>query len=170
VSAYVHRLRTGEGQLVDTSLLEAGVMQTFWQSAIFLGSGREIGPLGSAHPLTAPYQAFETQDGWITIGGSNQTNFARLTQVLEAPELLADPRFSENKARMANLPALVELLTERFKRRPSAVWLAALAEVGVPATAVRRCRNARGSADAGAGHVGPDATRNVGQHGSDRHR
>jgi crotonobetainyl-CoA:carnitine CoA-transferase CaiB-like acyl-CoA transferase len=133
VSAYLHRLRTGEGQLVDTSLLEAGVMQTFWQSAIFLGSGREIGPLGSAHPLTAPYQAFETKDGWITIGGSNQTNFARLLQVLEAPELLADPRFADNKARMANLPALVEHLTERFKRKPSAAWLAAMAAVGVPA-------------------------------------
>ena len=133
VSAYVHRLRTGQGQLVDTSLLEAGVMQTFWQSAIFLGSGREIGPLGSAHPLTAPYQAFETQDGWITIGGSNQVNFARLAQVLEAPELLADVRFLDNKARMANLPALVDVLTKRFKRKPSATWLAALSAVGVPA-------------------------------------
>jgi crotonobetainyl-CoA:carnitine CoA-transferase CaiB-like acyl-CoA transferase len=133
VSAYVHRLRTGKGQLVDTSLLEAGVMQTFWQSAIFLGSGREIGALGSAHPLTAPYQAFETQDGWITVGGSNQTNFARLTQVLEVPELLADTRFCDNKARMANLPALVELLTQRFKCRPAAAWLAALAAVGIPA-------------------------------------
>jgi crotonobetainyl-CoA:carnitine CoA-transferase CaiB-like acyl-CoA transferase len=133
VSAYIHRLRTGQGQLVDTSLLEAGVMQTFWQSAIFLGSGQEIGPLGSAHPMTAPYQAFQTQDGWITIGGSNQTNFVRLTQVLELPELLADPRFGDNKARMANLPVLVGLLTERFKRKPSAVWLSALAEVGMPA-------------------------------------
>jgi crotonobetainyl-CoA:carnitine CoA-transferase CaiB-like acyl-CoA transferase len=133
VSAYIHRLRTGQGQLVDTSLLEAGVMQTFWQSAIFLGSGQEIGPLGSAHPMTAPYQAFQTQDGWITIGGSNQTNFVRLTQVLELPELLADPRFGDNKARMANLPVLVGLLTERFKRKPSAVWLSALAAVGVPA-------------------------------------
>jgi len=133
VSAYVHRLRTGQGQLVDTSLLEAGVMQTFWQSAIFLGSGREIGPLGSAHPLTAPYQAFETQDGWITIGGSNQVNFVRLARVLEAPELLADVRFIDNEARMANLPALVDVLTERFKRKPSATWLAALSAVGVPA-------------------------------------
>jgi crotonobetainyl-CoA:carnitine CoA-transferase CaiB-like acyl-CoA transferase len=133
VSAYIHRLRTGQGQLVDTSLLEAGVMQTYWQSAIFLGSGREIGPLGSAHPMTAPYQAFETQDGWITIGGSNQTNFVRLTQVLDAPELLTDPRFGDNKARMANLPALVGLLTDRFKRKPSAVWLSALAAVGMPA-------------------------------------
>ena len=133
VSAYVHLLRTGEGQLVDTSLLEAGVMQTFWQSAIFLGSGVEIGPLGSAHPMTAPYQAFETADGWITVGASNQVNYLRLVQVLDAPELATDPRFADNKARMANLPALVGELTLRFGRKPSAAWLAALDAVGVPA-------------------------------------
>ncbi|TMH06679.1 MAG: CoA transferase [Betaproteobacteria bacterium] len=133
VSAYVHRLRTGKGQLVDTSLLEAGVMQTFWQSAIFLGSGVEIGALGSAHPLTAPYQAFETQDGWITVGASNQVNYVRLIQVLEAPELLADERFGDNASRMANLPALVDRLTGHFKRKPSSEWLAALGAAGVPA-------------------------------------
>jgi crotonobetainyl-CoA:carnitine CoA-transferase CaiB-like acyl-CoA transferase len=133
VVAYVHRLRTGQGQMVDTSLLEAGVMQTFWQSAIFLGSGKEIGPLGSAHPLTAPHQAFATQDGWITLGASNQSNYERLTQVLEAPELLADERFRDNASRMANLGALVELIALRFKRRPSSEWLSALAAAGVPA-------------------------------------
>jgi crotonobetainyl-CoA:carnitine CoA-transferase CaiB-like acyl-CoA transferase len=133
VSAYVHRLRTGEGQLVDTSLLEAGVMQTFWQSAIFLGSGRELGALGSAHPLTAPYQAFETADGWITIGGSNQANFLRLLDVLGLPELAADPRFADNAARMANLDALVDVLTTRFKTLPSSDWLSALDRAGVPA-------------------------------------
>jgi crotonobetainyl-CoA:carnitine CoA-transferase CaiB-like acyl-CoA transferase len=137
VSAYVHLLRSGEGQLVDTSLLEAGVMQTFWQSAIFIGSGREIGPLGSAHPMTAPYQAFETGDGWITVGASNQVNYVRLTQVLEAPELRDDPRFADNKLRMANLEALVDELTSRFKRKPSAAWLAALDAAGVPAGAVK---------------------------------
>jgi crotonobetainyl-CoA:carnitine CoA-transferase CaiB-like acyl-CoA transferase len=137
VSAYVHLLKTGEGQLVDTSLLEAGVMQTFWQSAIFIGSGREIGPLGSAHPMTAPYQAFETGDGWITVGASNQVNYVRLTQVLEAPELRDDPRFADNKLRMANLQALVDELTLRFKRKPSAAWLDALDAVGVPAGPVK---------------------------------
>ncbi|HEV7412212.1 MAG TPA: CoA transferase [Casimicrobiaceae bacterium] len=137
VSAYVHLLKSGEGQLVDTSLLEAGVMQTFWQSAIFIGSGREIGPLGSAHPMTAPYQAFETGDGWITVGASNQVNYVRLTQVLEAPELRDDPRFADNKLRMANLEALVDELTLRFKRKPSAAWLAALDAVGVPAGPVK---------------------------------
>jgi len=137
VSAYVHLQKSGEGQRVDTSLLEAGVMQTFWQSAIFLGSGREIGPLGSAHPMTAPYQAFETGDGWITVGASNQVNYVRLTQVLEAPELRDDPRFADNKLRMANLEALVGELTARFKRKPSAAWLAALDAAGVPAGPVK---------------------------------
>ncbi|HEY2862541.1 MAG TPA: CoA transferase [Casimicrobiaceae bacterium] len=137
VSAYVHLLRSGEGQLIDTSLLEAGVMQTFWQSAIFLGSGREIGPLGSAHPMTAPYQAFETADGWITVGASNQINYVRLTQVLEAPELRDDPRFADNKLRMANLEALVDELTLRFRRKPSAAWLGALDAAGVPAGPVQ---------------------------------
>jgi crotonobetainyl-CoA:carnitine CoA-transferase CaiB-like acyl-CoA transferase len=133
VSAYVHRLRTGVGQLVDTSLLEAGVMQTFWQTAILEGGGGEIGALGSAHPLTAPYQAFETRDGWITVGGSNQTNYVRLTEVLDAPELRDDPRFRDNAARMANLGALVDLLTQRFRSKTSAEWLALLDAAGVPA-------------------------------------
>ena len=133
VSAYVNRLRTGVGQMVDTSLLEAGVMQTFWQTAILEGGGGEIGALGSAHPLTAPYQAFETRDGWITVGGSNQTNYARLTEVLGVPELRDDIRFRDNAARMANLAALVDVLTQRFRGKTSGEWLALLDAADVPA-------------------------------------
>jgi crotonobetainyl-CoA:carnitine CoA-transferase CaiB-like acyl-CoA transferase len=133
VSAYVHRLRTGEGQMVDTSLLEAGVMQTYWQTAILEGGGGEIGALGSAHPLTAPYQAFETSDGWITVGGSNQANYVRLTEVLGAQELRDDVRFRDNAARMANLPALTATLTRRFRGKSSAQWLSMLDAAGVPA-------------------------------------
>ena len=133
VSAYVHRLRTGEGQFVDTSLLEAGIMQTSWQTAIFLGSGRVPGALGSAHPLTAPYQAFETEDGWITLGASNQVNYERVCRMLQAPELIDDPRFRDNAKRMAHLAELVAILSEHFRTRRSAEWLALLDEAGVPA-------------------------------------
>ena len=49
--------------------------------------------MGSAHPLNAPYQAFETKDGWINVGAANQRNWERLCEVMEAPELAADPRF-----------------------------------------------------------------------------
>ena len=133
LAAYVHRLKTGEGQRVDTSLFEAGIVQTYWQSAIALATGQAPGPLGSAHPLTAPYQAFETADGWITIGAANQANWLRLTEALEASPLRDDPRFATNDARMANLPALVAALTPLFKRRTTANWLERLEAAAVPA-------------------------------------
>ena len=71
------------------------------------------------------------------VGASNQVNYVRLTQVLEAPELRDDPRFADNKLRMANLDALVDELTLRFRRKPSAAWLEALDAAGVPAGAVK---------------------------------
>ena len=133
LAAYLERFRSGRGQLVDTSLFEAGVTQTFWQSAIALATGRSPGPLGSAHPLAAPYQAFQTSDGWITVGGSSPTAWARLTEALGLPEMQADPRFARNEDRMAHLDELLELLAPRFLAESSAVWLARLEEAGVPA-------------------------------------
>src|SRR5215467_1122302 len=133
LAAYVHRLKTGEGQRVDTSLFEAGIVQTYWQSAIALATGHAPGPLGSAHPLNAPYQAFETADGWITIGAANQANWVRLTEALETSALRDDPRFATNDARMANLPALVAALTSPFMQQTTAHWLERLEAAGVPA-------------------------------------
>jgi crotonobetainyl-CoA:carnitine CoA-transferase CaiB-like acyl-CoA transferase len=133
LAAYVHRLKTGEGQLVDTSLLEAGVTTTYWQSAICLATGKSPGAIGSAHPLSAPYQAVQTQDGWINIGAANQSNWKRLVEVIEQPELAGDPRFTDNAARMQNLPALIEILTGRFRTRTTSDWLARLEAAGVPA-------------------------------------
>lgn len=133
LAAYVHRLKTGRGQLVDTSLLEAGIVQTYWQSAIAFATGVAPEAMGSAHPLNAPYQAFETADSWIVVGGATQPNWLRLVEALEAPALAADPRFRENKDRMANLAALQATLTPLFKRRTTAQWLDLLERVGIPA-------------------------------------
>ena len=72
LSAYIHRLRTGEGQLVDTSLMEAGMAYTFWESSVYFSTGQVPGPLGSAHRLSAPYQALRTKDGYLNIGGATQ--------------------------------------------------------------------------------------------------
>ena len=77
LAAIIHRNKTGEGQKVDTSLFEAGIVHTYWQSAIAGATGESPGPLGSAHPLTAPYQAFKTKDKWITIGASNQNTWLK---------------------------------------------------------------------------------------------
>ena len=133
VSAYVHRLKTGEGQLVDTSLMEAAVQQTYWHAATFFATGVAPGPTGSAHILTAPYQAFPTADGWINVGGANQSNWERIARMLGAPELIDDPRFRSNTDRMANLPALAQMLGALFKRRTTAEWLAELDAAGIPA-------------------------------------
>jgi crotonobetainyl-CoA:carnitine CoA-transferase CaiB-like acyl-CoA transferase len=133
LAAYVHRLRTGLGQRVDTSLFEAGIVHTYWQSAIRLATGAPPAPMGSAHPLNAPYQAFATADGWINIGAANQANWLRLVGVLEAPGLADDPRFADNAARMRNLPALVEAFAPPLRRRTTAEWLGRLEAAGVPA-------------------------------------
>ena len=132
VSAYVHRLKTGRGQLVDTSLYEAGIQQTYWQSAIYFATGAAPGPSGSAHILSAPYQAFRAADGWLTIGGANQANWERLARVLGAPEWLADERFRTNGDRMKNLADLTPLINEKLKRRPVREWISALEAEGVP--------------------------------------
>ena len=132
VAAYVHRLKTGAGQLVDTSLFEAGIHQTFWHAAIYFATGESLGPSGSAHILSAPYQAFKAADGWLTIGGANQANWERMVRVLNAPEWLADARFASNSERMKNLQALVPLMNERIGKRKLAELLAALEAAGVP--------------------------------------
>jgi crotonobetainyl-CoA:carnitine CoA-transferase CaiB-like acyl-CoA transferase len=133
LAAYTHRLKTGEGQTVDTSLFEAGIVHTYWQSAICLATGVSPGAMGSAHPLNAPYQAFPTADGWINLGAANQKNWEKLCDVIGAAALKADPRFRANGDRMANLDALTKLLDEKFRTRPTAQWLEILEAAGVPA-------------------------------------
>ena len=132
LAAYVHRLKTGEGQLVDTSLFEAGIQQTYWQAAMYVATGVPPGPSGSAHILSAPYQAFRAADGWLTIGGANQPNWERLVRVLGAPEWLEDPRFSSNAERMKNLDALTEIMSARLRTWKIKDLIAALEAVGVP--------------------------------------
>jgi crotonobetainyl-CoA:carnitine CoA-transferase CaiB-like acyl-CoA transferase len=133
VSAYVHKLKTGQGQIVDTSLTDAALQQTAWHAAVWFASGRSPGPTGSAHLLTAPYQAFEASDGWINIGGANQTNWERIADVLKHPEWRDDPRFKTNSDRMANLEALSTLMNSVLRTANRADWLRAFDAAGVPA-------------------------------------
>lgn len=133
LSAYAHRLKTGIGQRVETSLMEAALHQTTWHAAAWFATGVSPGPLGSSHLLTAPYQAFKTADGYINIGGANQRNWARLCEVLDAPQWKDDARFATNAARMTNLPELVRLIEDKLGAQPSAYWLEKLDALGVPA-------------------------------------
>jgi crotonobetainyl-CoA:carnitine CoA-transferase CaiB-like acyl-CoA transferase len=132
VAALLSRATTGRGQLVETSLMEAAIQQTTWQSALFFATGANATPTGSAHFLTAPYQAFATQDGWINVGGANQANWERIATVIGRPELIADPRFRSNGDRVRNREALTPLVAEKLRERPSAHWIRELEAAGVP--------------------------------------
>jgi len=132
-AAYARKLQTGEGQKVDTSLFEAGIVHTYWQSAIAFATGIPPGAMGSAHPLNAPYQAFRTADGWINIGAANQKNWERLLDILGHRALSDDPRFASNDLRMANRAALEEELNKVFATRSTDAWLKILEAGGFPA-------------------------------------
>ena len=132
LAAYAHKQKTGRGQIVDTSLMEAALQQTYWHAAIHFATGASPGPTGSAHLLTAPYQAFAARDGWINIGGANQANWERIADVLGHPEWRDDPRFGTNTARMANLEALTDAMNTVLTTRTKAEWVAAFDAAGVP--------------------------------------
>ena len=131
-AAYAYKLKTGRGQAVDTSLMEAALQQTYWHAAIYFATGQSVGPSGSAHLLTAPYQAFQASDGWINIGGANQANWERIAEVLGHPEWREDPRFKDNTARMQNLQALTEAMSSVLVTRTRDEWIAAFDAAGVP--------------------------------------
>jgi crotonobetainyl-CoA:carnitine CoA-transferase CaiB-like acyl-CoA transferase len=133
VAAYAHRLKTGRGQLVDTSLFEAALQQTYWHAASYFATGQSPVPLGSAHILTAPYQAFHASDGYINIGGANQANWERIAEVLGHPEWRDDPRFATNTARMAHRDELTARMNDVLGAAPRTEWIARLDAAGVPA-------------------------------------
>jgi len=118
---------------VDTSLFEAALQQTYWHAASFFATGRSPAPTGSAHLLTAPYQAFHASDGYVNIGGANQANWERIADVLGHPEWRADPRFATNTARMAHREELAALMNGVLGGMTRAEWIAALDAAGVPA-------------------------------------
>ena len=131
--AIIQRGKTGVGQYVDTSLYEAGIMHTFWQTAIHAATGEVTQAMGSAHPLSAPYQAFKTKDTWVIVGAANQNTWLKLVKGIGAPQLAEDVRFSEPVKRMENLEYLVEVLNNIFSKKSTSYWLEVLEKSGVPA-------------------------------------
>ncbi|HWS84015.1 MAG TPA: CoA transferase [Ktedonobacteraceae bacterium] len=132
LAALFYRSRTGEGQYIDTSLFEASLAYTIWESNEYWATGMPPQRLGTSHRLAAPYQVLATADGWMAIGAVNQRNWERLVQAIERADLLSNPLFASNSDRMANLAVLVDTLTQTLKTRTTAVWLQALEAADVP--------------------------------------
>jgi crotonobetainyl-CoA:carnitine CoA-transferase CaiB-like acyl-CoA transferase len=132
LSAYIEKLRTGQGQMVDTSLMEAGLQQTYWHAAIYFATGESPKPTGSAHVLTAPYQAFKTADGYVNIGGANQANWERVAQVLNHPEWIEDERFKLSPSRHKNIDQLAPLMEAELTQETTDYWVDMFETAGVP--------------------------------------
>ena len=132
-AAYAAKLKTGLGQMVDTSLFEAAVHQMYWPFAHYFADGTVLPKMGSANSTSAPYQVFPSRDGWINLGAANQSNYERLAAVLADPGLASDPRFATPAARMENRDELVRLLSLLLKERTTAEWMLVFDAAGLPA-------------------------------------
>jgi crotonobetainyl-CoA:carnitine CoA-transferase CaiB-like acyl-CoA transferase len=142
LAALIHKMKTGEGQFVETSLMEAAMQQTYWQAAMFFATGVSAKPLGSAHPLTAPYQAFKTKDGYVNIGGANQPNWERIAETLGHPEWKTDPRFETNSVRLQHNDVLAAEIEAVLAAHTTDHWIAAFDAAGVPAGPVNSIEQA----------------------------
>ncbi|WP_218120532.1 CaiB/BaiF CoA-transferase family protein [Geodermatophilus sp. DSM 45219] len=133
LSALLARARTGEGQYIDTSLFDAAMSMSVWESAQVWATGEVPGPLGSAHRGSAPYQALRAADGHLVVAANKPHFWRNLCAVLGHPELEHDPRFATNADRLRNLDQLVPELEAGLAGRTVADWVDTLLEANVPA-------------------------------------
>jgi crotonobetainyl-CoA:carnitine CoA-transferase CaiB-like acyl-CoA transferase len=138
LAALVRRGLDGRGQVVTTSLLESTLAYTLWESMMLFQAGVVGEPGGSAHRLAAPYEAFPTADGWVTIAAPQPDLFTALCEAVERPDLVTDQRFAQPAARLANRAALAEELTAVLRTRTTTEWCRRLADAGVPSGPVHR--------------------------------
>jgi crotonobetainyl-CoA:carnitine CoA-transferase CaiB-like acyl-CoA transferase len=132
LAALHHRTATGEGQHVEANLMSSALSGMVNQSSAYAAGGVVPFRMGNSHPSLFPYEPLPTADGELIVTAGNDTQFRKLCEVLEAPELADDPRFAHNEDRTANRGELRPLLAQRLAARPAADWFDALIGVGVP--------------------------------------
>jgi crotonobetainyl-CoA:carnitine CoA-transferase CaiB-like acyl-CoA transferase len=133
LGALRHRDATGEGQRVEASLLDAGIGLSVWEAGEYFGTGQRPEAHGSAHRLSAPYEALPTSDGWVNVGGASDRLWQAICTTLGCEDLIADPRFVDNHERRLHRAELAELLSACTRLRTTDDLVAALSAVGVPA-------------------------------------
>ena len=133
MAAQLVRERTGEGEYIDISLVDAGLAWTLWEAGAFFGSGEVPAPSGTRHRRSTPYQAYATSDGFITIGANTERLWQRLAaDVIDRPEWMTDPRFATLPDRMAHIDELEQEIEAITRTRTTAEWLEILDTSGVP--------------------------------------
>jgi formyl-CoA transferase len=126
------RDHTGKGQHIDISLLETTMSLLSNVSSNYLISGEEAQRFGNGHPNIVPYQAFQTQDGYVVVSCGNDRLYQSLCHLLGREDLATDPRFASNPQRVRNRQELVPVLQEEFLNRKTDEWLPELRAAGIP--------------------------------------
>ena len=133
LSAYIYRIKKGRGQYIDVSLVDSGLAWTVWEAAAYFGKGEVPQRNGTAHRVSAPYQGYKTQDGFILIGAGNQKLWEKFCLlVVNKPEWLTDERFLTNSIRAKNASQLEIEIEIVLSERPSSYWLELLNVSGIP--------------------------------------
>jgi crotonobetainyl-CoA:carnitine CoA-transferase CaiB-like acyl-CoA transferase len=137
LGAYIHKLKTGEGQYIDTSLVDAGLAWTIWESAAYFGSSEIPIQMGTRHRRSAPYQAYKTKDGYVTVGTASPRLWDRFcNHVVQRPDWLNDPLYQDKQTRLKNADELEQDIEEIFVQETTAYWVEKLDHAGVPGGSV----------------------------------
>jgi formyl-CoA transferase len=137
VSALSARERTGQGQLIDVSLLESTMSLAVWEAGRYFTTGEVPGRLGSAHQTSAPYQAIRAQDGWFTVGATTPKNWQGFCRALGLERLEKDPRYADVNLRFTNRRQLIEEVEKSTVTQPPAHWIERLEAEGVPCAPIQ---------------------------------
>jgi formyl-CoA transferase len=140
LAACIHRDRTGQGQHVETSLFDAALGLSVWETAELWTTDEVPQPFGSAHRLSAPYQALRTSDGHLVVAAITEPQWQRLCDVIDRAALAGDPRFVTNAARMAHRSDLVAELETALASGTTQHWVARLLAADVPAAPIHNYR------------------------------
>lgn len=136
LAATIHRLRTGEGQFIDTAMLDTSVALTAQYASAFLTTGEVAIRAGNRAPNTFPSGVFKARDGDMILVCGNDRQFGSLARIMGMPELAEDERFATNAGRRENHQALTAILNGALSRRPLSEWVQALETAGVPASGI----------------------------------
>ena len=136
LAALEHRRESGKGQLVEVDLLSALLAGLVNQASAYTVAGVVPGRMGNAHPSITPYEPLRCADGELVVAVGNDRQFGALCEALGAPELASDPRFADNKARVANRDAMRAALEQRLATRSAGAWAEVLTAARVPAGVV----------------------------------
>jgi formyl-CoA transferase len=131
------REETGRGQYIDVSLFESGVSLEVWEAGRYFATGEVPKPLGSAHQVSAPYQAIRASDGYFTIGATSPRNWQSLCEVLGHPEWTEQERFKDNASRHARREILIPMIEEVTSHQARVHWVSLLQKAGVPCAQIQ---------------------------------